>query len=97
MLFNIARNWTRREETEFYRVVSTYGVEREVNGNYVWDTFRKLAKLDKKNDDTLTEYFKAFYHMCMKVCRKFQTEDEGQKMLFVMLMHSNCHCLHCII
>ena len=81
LLFNICRNWTRREETEFYRVVSTYGVERDVTTrNYIWDTFRKLAKLDKKNDDTLTEYFKAFYHMCMKVCRKFQSEDEGKKM-----------------
>ncbi|ESN89899.1 hypothetical protein HELRODRAFT_116695 [Helobdella robusta] len=71
-------NWTRREETEFYRVVSTYGVERDVTGTYIWDTFRTLARLDRKNDDTLTEYFKAFYHMCMRVCHRLQSEDESR-------------------
>ena len=59
-------------------MVSTFGVERDLKtGEYKWETFRSLARLDKKYDDTLTEYFKAFYHMCKAVCRKFKNEEEG--------------------
>ncbi|CAH1779419.1 unnamed protein product [Owenia fusiformis] len=67
--------WSRREEADFYRVVSTFGVEFDCEtGRYKWDTFRQFARLDKKYDDTLTEYFLAFYHMCQKVCRKIGPE-----------------------
>jgi len=73
------RHWTRREESEFYRVVSTYGVERDFRTEqFIWDTFRTLGRFEKKFDDTLSEYFKAFYHMCMKVCRRYGTDDEGR-------------------
>ncbi|KAL3860710.1 hypothetical protein ACJMK2_010796 [Sinanodonta woodiana] len=65
--------WTRREEADFYRVVSTYGIEfSRVKGQYNWDRFRILARLDKKTDETLTEYFMSFYHMCLRVCRRIK-------------------------
>ncbi|KAK3608042.1 hypothetical protein CHS0354_031028 [Potamilus streckersoni] len=65
--------WTRREEADFYRVVSTYGIEfSRMKGQYSWDRFRILARLDKKTDETLTEYFMSFYHMCLRVCRRIK-------------------------
>ncbi|KAK3086718.1 hypothetical protein FSP39_022463 [Pinctada imbricata] len=70
--------WSRREETDFYRVISSFGVEFDlVTGRYKWDRFRQLARLEKKFDDTLTEYFQAFYHMCMRVCKKFKNDDDA--------------------
>src|SRR6218665_188263 len=76
--FCLTSHWTRREEADFYRVVSTFGVERDcATGQFIWDNFRNLGRLERKLDDTLTEYFKAFYHMCMKVCDRFRSEEEG--------------------
>ncbi|XP_056009130.1 chromodomain-helicase-DNA-binding protein 8-like isoform X4 [Ostrea edulis] len=70
--------WSRREEQDFYRVISSFGVEFDlVTGRYKWDRFRQLAHLEKKFDDTLTEYFQAFYHMCMRVCKKFKNDDDA--------------------
>ena len=77
--------WSRREEADFYRVVSSFGVERDLHsGQYKWATFRSLAKLDKKFDETLTEYFLAFYHMCMTVCKRFKTAEEGTNKTFLV-------------
>lgn len=71
--------WSRREEADFYRVVATYGVERDTQtGNYKWATFRSLAKLDKKFDETLTEYYEAFYHMCMTVTKRYSSAEERE-------------------
>lgn len=71
----IFSRWTRREETDFYRVVSTYGIEFDRHkGRYIWDKFRVMARLDKKTDEQLTEYFISFYHMCLRVCRKIKEE-----------------------
>ena len=73
------QRWVRREESEFYRVVSSFGVERDrTTGKYQWDTFRSLANLDKKFPETLTAYFEAFHHMCKLVCRRFATEQEAR-------------------
>lgn len=71
--------WSRREEADFYRTVSTFGVEfdRE-SGRFKWDRFRSLARLDRKYDETITEYFHAFYHMCQTVCGKFRSEERGE-------------------
>ncbi|XP_059419344.1 chromodomain-helicase-DNA-binding protein 8-like isoform X1 [Carassius carassius] len=72
------QRWTRREECDFYRVVSTFGVERikkeEANASegdkhhLDWNRFRSFARLDKKTDESLTRYFKCFMSMCRKVC-----------------------------
>lgn len=70
--------WSRREEADFYRVISSFGVEFNLTtGRYKWDRFRALARLEKKYDETLTEYFQAFYHMCMRVCKKFKNDDDA--------------------
>lgn len=46
---------------------------------YKWDHFRILARLDKKYDDTLTEYYEAFYDMCQRACKK---EEESKQNVF---------------
>ena len=81
------QRWSRREEADFYRTVSTFGVERErVSKQFRWETFRSLARLDKKYDDTLTEYFQAFYHMCKRVCKRFKNDEEGKIMKHIFCM-----------
>ncbi|KAA0719516.1 Chromodomain-helicase-DNA-binding protein 8 [Triplophysa tibetana] len=71
------QRWTRREECDFYRVVSTFGVDRikkeadalEGDEHHMdWTRFRSFARLDKKTDESLTRYFKCFMSMCRKVC-----------------------------
>ncbi|KAM9790504.1 chromodomain-helicase-DNA-binding protein 8 isoform X2 [Syngnathus typhle] len=71
------QRWTRREECDFYRVVSTFGVERMkkepgvVEGqepDYEWAQFRTFARLDKKTDESLSRYFRSFVAMCRRVC-----------------------------
>ena len=70
-------------------MVSSFGVERDMHsGQYKWATFRSLAKLDKKFDETLTEYFLAFYHMCMTVCKRYKTPEEGKKIILQICITS---------
>ncbi|XP_054164988.1 chromodomain-helicase-DNA-binding protein 7-like isoform X2 [Oppia nitens] len=71
------KKWSRREEADFYRVVSSFGVEynRETD-TYDWTRFRSFGKLERKLDDTLTEYFKAFYAMCKRVTGRRLSEEE---------------------
>ncbi|CAL8099894.1 unnamed protein product [Calicophoron daubneyi] len=85
--------WTRREEADFYRVVSSFGVEftpvespeskadvkvpKPVSRRYDWTSFRQLANLSRKSDSALTQYFQAFYRMCQQVCKKPLTEFAG--------------------
>ena len=69
----INSRWSRREESEFYRLVSSYGVERDpITHKITWNKFRSMGHLDKKFDETLTEYFRAFIRMCNKVLKKPQ-------------------------
>ncbi|ESO96318.1 hypothetical protein LOTGIDRAFT_144072, partial [Lottia gigantea] len=73
--FEMHFRWSRREEADFYKTASSFGVEIDrKTGRFIWDKFRSLAKLDKKFDDTLTEYFQGFYFMCQKVCGKLGKE-----------------------
>uniref|UniRef100_A0A3B5LRG5 Chromodomain helicase DNA binding protein 8 n=1 Tax=Xiphophorus couchianus TaxID=32473 RepID=A0A3B5LRG5_9TELE len=71
------RRWTRREESDFYRVVSTFGVEKikkepgvseEGDAEFDWTRFRTFARLDKKTDESLSRYFRSFVAMCRRVC-----------------------------
>ena len=65
------KRWSRREELDFYRTVLTFGVDYSVKDEtYAWDRFRQLAKLEKKYDDTLTEYYNAFVAMCKRTVAK---------------------------
>lgn len=71
------RKWSRREEADFYRVVSSFGVEyKKEEDRYEWTRFRSFGRLERKLDDTLTEYFKAFYAMCKRVTGRRLSEEE---------------------
>lgn len=62
--------WTRREEADFYRVVSTFGVVFDPDlGRFDWTKFRAMARLHKKTDESLQKYLWAFTAMCRRVCR----------------------------
>uniref|UniRef100_A0A8D3DEF9 Chromodomain helicase DNA binding protein 6 n=1 Tax=Scophthalmus maximus TaxID=52904 RepID=A0A8D3DEF9_SCOMX len=58
------RRWTRREQADFYRTVSSFGVvydpERKT---YDWSQFRALARLERKTDESLERYFNSFVNM----------------------------------
>ncbi|XP_066579022.1 chromodomain-helicase-DNA-binding protein 8 isoform X2 [Amia ocellicauda] len=68
------QRWTRREECDFYRVVSTFGVELapvsgpEAGVGLDWRRFRTFARLDKKTDESLSRYYTLFTSMCRRVC-----------------------------
>lgn len=60
--------WSRREEQDFARVVSFFGVVyNRTQQVYVWDRFRQLANLGKKSDERLTTYYFDFRDMCQRV------------------------------
>uniref|UniRef100_A0A4W4F105 DNA helicase n=1 Tax=Electrophorus electricus TaxID=8005 RepID=A0A4W4F105_ELEEL len=64
------QRWTRREEADFYRVVSTFGVVYDIHRQrFDWTQFRAFARLDKKTDESLEKYYYAFVAMCKRVCR----------------------------
>uniref|UniRef100_A0A3Q1BB71 Chromodomain helicase DNA binding protein 7 n=1 Tax=Amphiprion ocellaris TaxID=80972 RepID=A0A3Q1BB71_AMPOC len=72
------RQWTRREEADFYRVVSTFGVVFDTQRQkFDWTQFRAFARLDKKTDESLEKYYYSFIAMCKRVCRmQIKTETE---------------------
>ncbi|XP_059837662.1 chromodomain-helicase-DNA-binding protein 7 isoform X3 [Hypanus sabinus] len=71
------QRWTRREEADFYRVVSTFGIVFDpTKKQFDWSQFRAFARLDKKSDDSLEKYFNSFVTMCRKVCRMPPNPDE---------------------
>uniref|UniRef100_A0A8C8JS73 DNA helicase n=1 Tax=Oncorhynchus tshawytscha TaxID=74940 RepID=A0A8C8JS73_ONCTS len=64
------QRWTRREESDFYRVVSTFGVIYDMDRQlFDWTQFRAFARLDKKSDESLEKYYFSFVAMCKRVCR----------------------------
>ncbi|XP_077208441.1 chromodomain-helicase-DNA-binding protein 7 isoform X2 [Paroedura picta] len=71
------QKWTRREEADFYRVVSTFGVIFDpLKQQFDWNQFRAFARLDKKSDESLEKYFSCFVAMCRRVCRMPAKPDE---------------------
>uniref|UniRef100_A0A673JVN0 Chromodomain-helicase-DNA-binding protein 9-like n=1 Tax=Sinocyclocheilus rhinocerous TaxID=307959 RepID=A0A673JVN0_9TELE len=70
IIFPFFNRWTRREEADFYRVVSTFGVVFDPDlGRFDWTKFRAMARLHKKTDESLHKYLCAFIAMCRRVCR----------------------------
>ncbi|NXS56539.1 CHD6 protein, partial [Brachypteracias leptosomus] len=63
------KRWTRREQADFYRTVSSFGViydqEKKV---FDWAQFRAISRLEKKTDESLEKYFYSFVAMCKNVC-----------------------------
>ncbi|XP_076851329.1 chromodomain-helicase-DNA-binding protein 7-like [Brachyhypopomus gauderio] len=73
------QRWTRREEADFYRVVSTFGVVYDVQRQcFDWTQFRAFARLDKKTDESLEKYYYAFVAMCKRVCRMELKSDSAE-------------------
>ncbi|KAG8231203.1 hypothetical protein J437_LFUL010900 [Ladona fulva] len=71
------RRWSRREEQDFYRTVSTFGVEYDrKRGRYDWNRFRTISHLERKYDEAMTEYYKAFLAMCKRSCGLKLLDDE---------------------
>lgn len=80
--------WTRREEADFYRVVSTFGVVYDVpQQRFDWSQFRAFARLDKKTDESLEKYYFSFVAMCKRVCRMQAKTDTGIHTLSRCLAH----------
>lgn len=78
--------WSRREESEFLRVVSTYGVNYDrKKAQYDWTKFKSIARFDKKTDNDLTDYYMSFRAMCKKVCNAKLNEEEGA--FFLIFCH----------
>uniref|UniRef100_A0A8D2ZG83 Chromodomain helicase DNA binding protein 7 n=1 Tax=Scophthalmus maximus TaxID=52904 RepID=A0A8D2ZG83_SCOMX len=72
------QRWTRHEEADFYRVVSTFGVVFDTQRQkFDWTQFRAFARLDKKTDESLEKYYYSFIAMCKRVCRmQVKTDTE---------------------
>uniref|UniRef100_A0A8C3TJ71 Chromodomain helicase DNA binding protein 7 n=1 Tax=Chelydra serpentina TaxID=8475 RepID=A0A8C3TJ71_CHESE len=80
------RRWTRREEADFYRVVSTFGIIFDpMKQQFDWNQFRAFARLDKKSDESLEKYFNCFVTMCRRVCRMPAKPDEEPPDLSTMI------------
>ncbi|XP_059508662.1 chromodomain-helicase-DNA-binding protein 6 isoform X1 [Stegostoma tigrinum] len=74
---DIQQRWTRREQTDFYRVVSTFGVVYDPDRKqFNWNQFRSFARLERKTDGSLERYFRSFMAMCRSVCRLPPRKEE---------------------
>ncbi|XP_077582608.1 chromodomain-helicase-DNA-binding protein 6 isoform X2 [Stigmatopora nigra] len=72
------RRWTRREQMDFYRTVSSFGVAYDPDGKrFDWSQFRVLARLERKTDDSLQSYFNSFVNMCRSACKLPLRKEEG--------------------
>uniref|UniRef100_A0A8C0FL79 Chromodomain helicase DNA binding protein 6 n=1 Tax=Bubo bubo TaxID=30461 RepID=A0A8C0FL79_BUBBB len=70
--------WTRREQADFYRTVSSFGViydqEKKI---FDWAQFRAISRLEKKTDENLEKYFYSFMAMCKNVCGLPLWKEDG--------------------
>uniref|UniRef100_A0A8C9EFF5 Chromodomain helicase DNA binding protein 6 n=1 Tax=Phocoena sinus TaxID=42100 RepID=A0A8C9EFF5_PHOSS len=72
------KRWTRREQADFYRTVSSFGVVYDQEKKtFDWTQFRIISRLDKKSDESLEHYFHSFVAMCRHVCRLPAWKDGG--------------------
>uniref|UniRef100_UPI0037E89DC5 chromodomain-helicase-DNA-binding protein 6 isoform X2 n=1 Tax=Semicossyphus pulcher TaxID=241346 RepID=UPI0037E89DC5 len=72
------RRWTRREQADFYRTVSSYGVVYDPDRkSFDWSQFRALARLERKTDESLERYFNSFINMCRTACKLPPRKEEG--------------------
>lgn len=78
-LDTIPKKWNKREEYEFLRVLTGYGVDLQ-SGVAIptpdWSRFRAIAKLDRKSDEALSDYYKVFIAMCKRQANVRLTEEE---------------------
>uniref|UniRef100_A0A673LJU2 Chromodomain-helicase-DNA-binding protein 6-like n=1 Tax=Sinocyclocheilus rhinocerous TaxID=307959 RepID=A0A673LJU2_9TELE len=72
------RRWTRREQADFNRTVSSFGVVYDQEKKTLdWSQFRALARLERKTDESLERYFHSFVSVCRTACRLPPRKDEG--------------------
>ncbi|XP_066243885.1 chromodomain-helicase-DNA-binding protein 6 isoform X2 [Saccopteryx leptura] len=72
------KRWTRREQADFYRTVSSFGVVYDQEKKtFDWTQFRVISRLDRKSDESLEHYFYSFVAMCRHVCRLPVWKDGG--------------------
>jgi len=83
----IPKKWNRREEYEFLRVLTGYGVDMQLStpmgvssGNSShspdWTKFKQMAHLERKSDETLSDYYKVFVAMCRRQAGLKLSENE---------------------
>ncbi|XP_063038487.1 LOW QUALITY PROTEIN: chromodomain-helicase-DNA-binding protein 8-like [Melospiza melodia melodia] len=77
------QRWTRREQADFLRVASSFGVELEPGGSgrFRWGRFRALAGLERRSDEELTRFYHGFVAMCRRsaACRPAPGDGNGHK------------------
>uniref|UniRef100_A0A669QQ39 Chromodomain helicase DNA binding protein 6 n=1 Tax=Phasianus colchicus TaxID=9054 RepID=A0A669QQ39_PHACC len=72
------KRWTRREQADFYRTVSSFGVVYDQEKKtFDWTQFRAISRLEKKTDESLEKYFYSFVAMCKNVCGLPLWKEDG--------------------
>lgn len=64
-----------------------------IRNRYEWGKFRSISKLDKKFDETITEYYKSFIALCKKVCGLKLSEEEGKQKFWSSVITSAYYLL----
>ncbi|XP_018796836.1 PREDICTED: uncharacterized protein LOC108973800 isoform X9 [Bactrocera latifrons] len=81
-LQQIPKKWNRREEYEFLRVLTGYGVDLQPPTSLGivlapdWTKFKQMAHLERKSDETLSDYYKVFIAMCKRKAGVKLNENE---------------------
>ncbi|XP_017465097.1 PREDICTED: nuclear pore complex protein DDB_G0274915-like isoform X2 [Rhagoletis zephyria] len=88
-LQQIPKKWNRREEYEFLRVLTGYGVDLQPSTSLGlvlasdWTKFKQMAHLERKSDETLSDYYKVFIAMCKrKAGVKLNDNERGLEGIF---------------
>lgn len=86
--FSSRLRWTRREQADFYRTVSSFGVVYDTDVKaFDWSQFRVLARLERKTDGSLERYFNSFVNMCRTACKLPPRKDEGKTFFFFFFLN----------
>ncbi|XP_037896667.1 uncharacterized protein LOC119641859 isoform X1 [Glossina fuscipes] len=83
----IPKKWNRREEYEFLRVLTGYGVDLHLPTILAtsthtttlapdWTKFKQMAHLERKSDETLSDYYKVFIATCKRQAGVKLNENE---------------------
>lgn len=81
----IPKKWNRREEYEFLRVLTGYGIDLLPPSALTpgittlspdWTKFKQMAHLERKSDETLSDYYKVFIAMCKRQAGVKLSENE---------------------
>jgi len=75
------QKWSKREEQMFQRTVCVFGVDclDKKKQLFNWTQFKEISQLDKKLDETLTDYYQLFYSMCVRVANNKRHNDNSNQ------------------